>query len=278
MFFFKLVTLSALLITINSCVTTQSLRKHEGSYLESVKLNFDAGEKALKDGEFEKAIGYFQFVRSKYPFSKFAALSDLRIADTKYAQKKWLDSASAYEIFVRLHPRHPEVPYATYRIGISYFYAVPTDFFLLPSSTTRDQTFTKEALSALDRFLLKFPNSEQAKDALDKRALLFSYLAKHSMNIADYYERRSLYQAAVQRFLNINNDFPNSDISAEALWRAANIFSYKIKDLNKAEEIYQQIVEQKNNSNFFEAAKEKLKEIKKKLNSVHDLTGGNKIS
>src|SRR5260370_14421917 len=88
-----------------------SLREHKGSYLESVKLNFEAGEEMLQKQEFDKAIAYFQFVRSKYPFSKYAALSDLKIAETKYAQKKWLDAASAYEIFIRLHPRHEEVPY-----------------------------------------------------------------------------------------------------------------------------------------------------------------------
>ncbi|OPZ20821.1 MAG: Outer membrane protein assembly factor BamD precursor [bacterium ADurb.BinA186] len=265
MIFLRLIALGLLFCLIPSCASTNTLRGHKGSYLESVKLNFDAGEEALKNAEYEKAIGYFQFVRSKYPFSKYASLSDLKIADAKYAQEKWLDAASAYEIFVRLHPRHEEVAYATYRIGISYFYAVPTDFFLLPSSTSRDQSFTKEALAALDRFLLSFPNSEHVKDALEKQKLLFSYLAQHNMHIADYYERRDKYEAAVGRFLSINENYPTTEISAEALWRAANVLENKIKDSKRAWEIYGQIIEQKPQSNFSEKAKERHKILEPQL-------------
>src|SRR5262245_57123684 len=97
---------------IFSCASAKpSLREHQGTYLESVKLNFEAGEEMLRKKEYDKAIAYFQFVKSKYPFSKYAALSDLRIADAKYQQKKWLAAASAYEVFIRLHPRHEELPY-----------------------------------------------------------------------------------------------------------------------------------------------------------------------
>lgn len=271
MIFFRLIALGIILSLMPSCTSTNALRGHKGSYLESVKLNFDAGEEALKKAEYEKAIGYFQFVRSKYPFSKYASLSDLRIADAKYAQEKWLDAASAYEIFVRLHPRHEDVPYATYRIGISYFYAVPTDFFLLPSSTSRDQSFTKEALAALDRFLLSFPNSEHVQDALEKQKLLFSYLAQHNMHIADYYERRDKYEAAVGRFLSIEENYPNTEISAEALWRAAQVLENKIKDIERASVIYGQIIEQKAQSKFFEKAKERYEALRPLLS--HDTDG-----
>src|SRR5271170_1338148 len=85
-----LIVLSCGLLLITSCTShKKSLRNEKGTYLETVKLNFQAGEDAMKAKDYEKAISYFQFVRSKYPNSQYAALSDLRIADAKYLQKKY---------------------------------------------------------------------------------------------------------------------------------------------------------------------------------------------
>ncbi len=236
----------------------KSLREYKGSYLESVKLNFEAGEEALKDGEYEKAVGYFQFVRSKYPFSKYAALSDLKIADTKFVQKKWIDAASAYEVFIRLHPRHEEVAYASYRVGISYFHAVPSDFFLLPRATSRDQSFTKEAVAAIDRFILQFPASDYVADARAKQLLLFSYLAQHNLHIASYYIKRGRYQAAVERYLLIESTYPETNEATEALFLAAELRHKELDDREGAIELYMRIVDTKKDSEFIEKAQKQL--------------------
>lgn len=251
-----------LFLSLASCTSgKKSLREHKGSYLESVKLNFEAGEEALKNAEYDKAITYFQFVRSKYPFSKYASLSDLKIADAKFAQKKWLDAASAYEVFIRLHPRHEDVALASYRVGISYFHAVPSDFFLLPPATSRDQSFTKEALAAIERFILQFPNSEHVPDAKVKRALLFSYLAKHNQDIAAYYLRRGRYLAAVNRHLMVENLYPETEESAESLFLAAEILRSDLKEPDRAIELYARIVEEKKNSPYLEKAQIKLGQL-----------------
>ncbi len=260
----KLSLLLFLLLPWFSCVSgKKNLREHKGSYLESVKLNYDAGEEALKKEEYDKAISYFQFVRSKYPFSKYAALSDLRIADVKFLQKKWLDAASAYQVFIRLHPRHEDVGYASYRVGISYFHAVPTDFFLLPPSASRDQSFTKEALSAIEQFILQFPNSQYIPDAVEKRKLLFSYLAKHNEFIAAYYLRRGRYQAAVDRYLAIDELYPETKESEAALFLAGQILETKLKDVDKAIEVYSKIVQEKPESIYYAKVREELERLYK---------------
>lgn len=250
------------LFLLPSCSSgKKSLREYKGSYLESVKINFEAGEEALKKGEYDKAIGYFQFVRSKYPFSKYAALSDLKIADTKFVQKKWLDAASAYEVFIRLHPRHEEVSYASYRVGASYFHAHPSDFFLLPPSTSRDQSSTKEALAAIDRFLLQFPNSDYVPDAKAKQVLLFSYLAKHNQHIAAYYERRGRYQAAIDRHLTVEELYPTTKESIESLYLAAEIRRKDLQDPEGAIELYVRIVNEKKDSPYVEKANIQLEKL-----------------
>jgi outer membrane protein assembly factor BamD len=256
--------LSFFALFLGSCSSNKkSLREHKGSYLESAKLNFDAGEQALKQGDFEKAIKYFQFVRSKYPFSQYAALSDLRIDDTRFEQKKWLDASSAYEVFIRLHPRHAEAAFASYREGLSYFYAIPEDFFLFPSSSSRDQTYTKEALEVFNRFIASYPTSEYIKDALVKRNILLSKLAKHTMVIASYYLKRQRYQAAVNRLLSVEELYPEAPESTEALFLAANILWQDLKDYKQAQAIYLRIINDEKDSPFAEQASSQLEKLQK---------------
>lgn len=258
----RLLAVMIVLVTMSfmhSCASKKSsLREHKGSYLESAKLNFDAGEQSLKDGDYEKAVTYFQFVRSKYPFSQYAALSDLKIADAKYLQEKWLEAASAYEVFIRLHPRHEMVSYASYRVGLSYFHAVPSDFFLYPPSTSREQSFTRHALSALERFIAQFPNSENISDAKDKRTLLFSYLAQHNQHIARYYVRRGRFAAAIDRYLDVENLYPETKESAESLFLAAELYRKELNEPERAMELYAQIVETKQSSPFAKKASQML--------------------
>lgn len=252
--FHRLFSLVLILMLMSCASGKKSLREHKGTYLESVKLNFEAGQEALKSGDYEKAVSYFQFVRSKYPFSQYAALSDLKIADAKFAQKRWLDAASAYEVFIRLHPRHEEVAFASYRAGLSYFYAIPDDFFLLPKSTSRDQSFTKEALSAIERFIMQFPQSEHLADAKEKRAVLFSKLAQHAMEVAAYYKKRGRFKAAVERYMSVESLYPEALESAEALFLAARILEVELKDTDQALELYVQIVNNKKDSPYIEQA------------------------
>lgn len=233
-------------IFLSSCISgKKSLRDSQGTYLENVKLNFEAGEGALKNEEFDKAVTYFQFVKSKYPFSKYAALSDLRIADTRFAQKKWLDAASAYEVFIRLHPRHEEVDYASFKVGSSYFNAVPTDFFLRPPATTRDPSFAKEALSAIERFILQYPESEHIPEAKKQQDSLFSFLAKHHQHVANYYFKRKKYDAAIDRYLLVEKYYPESKEAADSLFLAAEIYRKNLQDDEKALEIFNKLIESK---------------------------------
>jgi outer membrane protein assembly factor BamD len=245
-----------------SCASgKKSLRDQKGTFLETVKLNYEAGMEALKNEDYEKAIGYFQYIKSKSEFSVYVALSDLRIADAKFAQKKWLDAASFYEVFIRLHPRHEERDFAFYRVGVSYFHAIPSDFFLLPPATSRDQTFTKEALKAIERFLLKFPESKYQEDARKIQVLLFSYLAKHNQQIADYYRRRGRYQAAIDRLLEVETLYPETIESAESLFLAAQIKQKNLKDIDGAKDLYAILIEKKPDSPYAQKAQAELDKI-----------------
>lgn len=252
-----------LIIFFQSCQSTKNLKDFKGSYLDSIRLNYDAGVMSLANKEYDKAISYFQFIKSKYPFSQYAALSDLRIADAKFQEEKYIESASLYEVFLRLHPRHEQSEYAFFQVALSFFNAIPSHFFLFPDPASLDQSQTEEALKAFDRFLLQYPVSAYAKQALEKKNHLFETLARHNSLIADYYLRRGRYLKAVNRFLRVFDLYPQTKESENSLFLAAQVWESKINNLEMAVELYNKIINNYPQSSFASEAKTSLKRIKK---------------
>jgi outer membrane protein assembly factor BamD len=187
---------------LSACSTTKTAQKSD-TYLDNVKLAYEAGEKALQDQSFEEAIKAFEEVRTKYPYSKYAALSDLKLADTYFAQGKWLEAADAYDFYVRFHPRHEDNAYAWFQIAQSYYHAIPRDFFLFPHSYVKDQTATQEALEAVERYLAEYPVDKFTEEATKMRLHLRNQLAQRDLHVARYYEKRHKTKGAKARFEHV---------------------------------------------------------------------------
>src|SRR5690349_9299851 len=79
------------------------------TYSLTAKQNYEKGLAELKDENFPEAQKYFQFVKSKFPFSKFAVLAELAIADTQFARGNYTEAIDSYKSFARLHPTHEKV-------------------------------------------------------------------------------------------------------------------------------------------------------------------------
>src|SRR5262249_50783750 len=92
------------------------------TYSLTAKQNYEKGLGELKDENYPEALKYFQFVKSKFPFSKFAVLADLAVADTQFARGNYTEAIDAYKSFARLHPTHEKVEdgYVAFKVGESY--------------------------------------------------------------------------------------------------------------------------------------------------------------
>src|SRR6185436_16994166 len=130
-------------------------------YSVSAKQNYDKGMKSLGDDEWVEAAKYFTFVKARFPYSKFAVLSDLRIADAAFGAASYLEAIDGYKQFIKFHPTHEMVEngYAAFRIGEAYYKMLPDDWFLVPPSFEKDQTATQDAMRELSSFLKKYPRS-----------------------------------------------------------------------------------------------------------------------
>ena len=103
----------------------------------SVESMYKQAQEDLADSLYPEALKGFGDVKTKFPYSKYAALADLRSADTQFQRAKFSEAIDGYRNFLKYHPNHAEGPYAMLQIGESYFEQIPDDWFFLPPSAVR---------------------------------------------------------------------------------------------------------------------------------------------
>jgi outer membrane protein assembly factor BamD len=177
---------------------------------KTAETQFKKADKLLKKKYYEQAVEAFERVRNSFPFSKFAVESELKIADALFAKGDYAEAADAYRTFAKLHPTHPKIDYAAYRVGLSLYKDAP-------KSIDRDQTSTERALAEFRRFLTKYPDSEHSQAATDKVAAGRARLAAKELYIGRFYYRDKAYDASIPRFRGVVERYPETAAAQEAL-------------------------------------------------------------
>ncbi|HEX9051255.1 MAG TPA: outer membrane protein assembly factor BamD [Anaeromyxobacter sp.] len=203
--------------------------------------DYAAGSDLLKDGSYPEAQKFFEHVKTKYPFSKYAALSDLRLADAKFDQKLWTEAIAAYEEFIRLHPTHEDVDYAQFRIALAHYEDGPSDFALFPPSYEKDQRQLEQAAEGFRSFLQKFPESKYAAEAKKRLEQADGRLADHEWYVADFYFKRDKWPGAASRYEALVDKYPGSRHEPEALLRLAEA-CVKMDEKHRARTALQKLI------------------------------------
>jgi outer membrane protein assembly factor BamD len=186
--------------------------------------NYEAGVELLEDDSYPEAIKFFEFVKKRFPFSKYAPLSELRLADAKFKQGEFSSAAEAYAEFVKLHPAHEEVDYAEYRIALSRYRDAPGDFFLFPPSYEKDAREVVKARDALEKFLKAHPSSKHAAEATKLLGTVNQRLAAHEWYVGEYYFKRRRWAGAAGRYETLVEKYPGSRQEPEALLKLARAY------------------------------------------------------
>jgi len=173
-----------------------------------VVLLVATGCSTLKD-QYDKALEKFQKLKDYYPFSKYAILAELKIADTHYKRMEYEDAIFAYENFEQLHPRNEAIPYVIYQIGRCYYEQIDTP--------DRDQTSAQKALEAFERLVKQFPRDQYSIRATEHIKTAQKSLAGHAYTVGVFYYRTKHYKAALHRFMSIISDYPDVGYHQKAL-------------------------------------------------------------
>ena len=174
----------------------------------------------LAAGGYDKAIGYYEKLESRYPFGTYAQQAQMEIAYARYRQADPAQALAAVERFIKLHPNHPNVDYMYYLRGLINFNdrVSPFDFLYPQDPSERDPKAAREAFESFKQLVERFPDSVYAKDSLARMKYLVNALAQHNVYVARYYFRRGAYLAAVNRAQGVVRDYTDSPAIEEALF------------------------------------------------------------
>jgi outer membrane protein assembly factor BamD len=215
----------------------------EAKLLPTAEENYQAGEELRKDGSYPEATKFFEYVKTKFPFTKYAALSELRLADVKYDQGKFAEAADAYDKWGQLHPTHEDLDYAEFRVGESLLRDAPSDFVLFPPAHEKDLRQVRKASEALRKFVEKYPDSKRTPDAKKLLADAQTRLASYEWYVGEFYFKRERWAGAAGRYETLVEKYPGSKHEVEALFKLAES-AVKLKEPYRARTALQKIIVQ----------------------------------
>ena len=275
-------------VFISSCMGFTPIKTK--NYKETAKMNYDLGLKAYKKGSMEVAEKYFAYVRNHYPFSQYASLAELRIADTLLKRDRYSESLNAFQIFNQSHPGHPCTVYSNLRMAQSLQEQAPENWWFMPPAYERDQKYSQSSL-ALYRKVIKALKQENVKPAelsekwkpplcnnenyKKNRAVYLAgaikgmkknivMLAGRELYVAEFNMSRDKPNGAIIRLEGVLKKYPEATENIDILRKLAEAYEDS-KQLDKAVVIYKKISESANNDDKLEAI-EKIKELKAENN------------
>lgn len=196
----------------------------ENMYEEAIKF-----QKAYR---YDEAIATLEQLKTKHPYSHFAKMARLKIADIHYEAKSYIQAQYTYQAYLELYPNDEKKDYVLFKIGESLFKQ-------LPRGHDRDLSSAKDAINIFTRLIDEFPNSVYVKDATKFRSQIEKKLLQKELYIANFYFKYKHPLASLKRFKSFIENNPKSSFLPEALAGAA----YSAKHLNE-EKLYAEYMSQ----------------------------------
>jgi outer membrane protein assembly factor BamD len=157
------------------------------------------GMEQFEGKDYRDAIKTFSALKERYPYSRYAILAELKLADAYFHNERYPEAISAYEDFARLHPKNEAIPYVLHQIGDCHYQQILT--------IDRDQTATHQAILSFERLLKSQPNSPYEEDARKKIRACRQLLAEHEVYVGRFYYKSKHYRAALARFQKLLNGY-----------------------------------------------------------------------
>lgn len=213
-------------------------------YSVSAQRNYEKGLDALKREDWVAAAKYFAFIKNRFPYSKFATLSELRVADAEFGAEQYAEAIDGYRVFIRLHPTHEMVAngYASFRIGEAYYKQLTGDSWLLPPASEGDQSANEDAALELASYVEKYPQSPYREKAREILRKVGKKLADHEWYAAQYYWKRDKPMGTVLRLRRLLERYRGVGYDEEALWLLGRAYE-SVAMTERARSTWQELVQ-----------------------------------
>jgi outer membrane protein assembly factor BamD len=172
---------------------------------------YNEGLANLQAGKSSEAAKKFDAVDAEHPFTEYARKALVMSTFVKYRQGDNDSAIATGKRYMALYPQSKDAAYVQYLIGLSYSKEIPV--------VTQDQRASAMTIEAMTVVVNNYPQSEYVDDAQIKIRFARDQLAGKEMQIGRYYEERKEYLAAISRYRNVVESFPNTNQIEEALAR-----------------------------------------------------------
>ena len=195
----KKTMISFLILTMFACSNYEESAEEE--FINDLVRAYETAQTAVEAGNFRRAIGIFESIQSRFPFSDLSNQIQLELIYAYYKSNAKEQTIDQTEAFIRENPTSPRIDYALYIQALSYFDEEPD---ILEKTFRKDMNKrppqdVEKAYSILERLVTRYPASNYAADAELRMIYLKNRLAAYENIVADYYMRSGAYVAALNR-------------------------------------------------------------------------------
>ena len=187
--------------------------------IQDLSEAYERARESMSYGNYRRAIGIFEAIQARYPFSDLSRQIQLELMYSYYKSGQKERAIEAAETFQRENPIHPRVDYALYIMALSYFEGDPgfLERWFRRDMTRRPPQGVIDSYMTLRRLVERYPASPWAQDAEQRLIFLRDWLASYENHVADYYLRRGAYVAALNRAKSSLEQFHGSKHNARSL-------------------------------------------------------------
>lgn len=160
---------------------------------------WEAGREAMKEKKYGQAQELFTKLKDRYPFSPYTPDGLVGLGDAYFMDEKYVQATDSYKEFESLHPRHEQIPYVLYQIGVSTFKRL--------ESIDMPQDGLEEAVQYFTLLGEAYPQTEWGKQAPVWIIKCRTRMAEHELFIADFYWNTDRFGAAWKRYMYVCEKF-----------------------------------------------------------------------
>ncbi|HEY0660325.1 MAG TPA: outer membrane protein assembly factor BamD [Lysobacter sp.] len=188
----------------------------EGQPVEEL---YQKAHNSMTKGNWSGAEVTFKRLVAQYPYGPYTEQALVETAYAQFKSGKHEDAISSIDRFIRTYPTHRNTSYMYYLRGLvnSNRDTVFLQRVWRLDASRRDLATPNQAYSDFAIVAERYPNSRYAADARERMAALRNLFARHELDVALYYLRRTAYVAAADRAKHLLETYPQSAYQSDAI-------------------------------------------------------------
>jgi len=211
---FLLLSISILLISCSKKEIKENVILEKSLEMQVFEA-YEEGMKALNSNDVLFAAKKFNEAEVLFPQSEWAPKSALMAAYSYYKQDYYGDAIAELDRFLRVYPKHKNISYAYYLLGVSHYEQIVDE--------KKDLQSIINAKKYFEIVIEDYPKTAYSKDAELKVDLINDILAAKEMYIGRYYFQKEKWIPAINRFKTIITLYETTIYTEEALHRLVEV-------------------------------------------------------